>query len=48
MPVVRKIRKIGDSLVVTIPSELARFYELKANDLLEFSHDHGKIFFQKS
>lgn len=33
---VRKIRRIGSSLVVTIPSQLASFYDMKENDWVVF------------
>ena len=47
MSLVRKVRKVGSSLIVTIPKQIADFYNIQENDKVEFSQVSGKIMFEK-
>ena len=48
MSLVRKVRRVGSSLVVTIPSHIAYFYEIKEGTCVEFvSGGNGKIMLKK-
>ncbi len=38
MPLTRKIRRVGDSLMVAIPAQLAAMVGIEAGDQLEFDH----------
>ncbi len=38
MGLTRKIRKVGNSLTVAIPAQLAEMLGMKAGDQLEFDH----------
>lgn len=48
MSLVRKVRRVGSSLVVTIPSQVANFYQISAGTKLEVSPTgDGKILLKK-
>ena len=49
MPIVlkRKIVKVGNSLRVTIPTEILETLRLKAGDTLEFAATNGDILIRK-
>jgi len=48
MSLVRKVRRVGSSLVVTIPSQIADFYHISAGTKLEVSPmGDGKIMLKK-
>lgn len=48
MSLVRKVRRIGGSLVATIPSHIANFYGIDEGSEVEFkSGDKGEIIFKK-
>lgn len=48
MSLVRKVRRVGSSLIVTIPSHIATFYEINEGTYVEFvSGDDGKILLKK-
>ncbi len=36
MPLTRKTRKVGSSLMVAIPAQLAQLLDIEAGDVLEF------------
>jgi putative addiction module antidote len=50
MPIVlkRKIVKIGNSLRVTLPTEICEPLHLKAGDTLEFAATNGEIVIRKA
>lgn len=37
MPIKRKVRMCGESLAVTIPSQIAQLHDIKEGDYLEFT-----------
>ena len=43
----RKIRKVGNSLSVTLPKEVLEFADLKEGDTVEFSDKNGKLVIEK-
>lgn len=49
MPIVlkRKVVKIGNSLRVTLPTEICQLLKLDAGDALEFSASNGDIIIHK-
>ena len=48
MSLVRKVRRVGSSLVVTIPMQLAGFYKIKEGTKVEFaSGGDGKLLLKK-
>lgn len=47
MSLVRKVRKVGSSLVVTIPSQVANFYNIVEGTKLEVSRSDGNLILKK-
>ena len=48
MALSRKVRKVGSSLVITIPSQLAEVYDIfEGNELDIFPVERGKLTLQK-
>ena len=44
----RTVVKIGNSLRLTVPPEVAEILRIKAGDEVEYSSDNGNIFIQKA
>ncbi len=42
-----KVRRVGGSLVVTIPDEVAREQGLKPGELVRVRYEDGKVFLEK-
>jgi len=47
MSLCRKVRRVGSSLVITIPSQIAEFYEIAEGMEMEIIVEKGKIILQK-
>lgn len=45
--IVRKVRKVGNSLSITLPKEVLDFADLKEGDTIEFSENNGKLILEK-
>lgn len=44
----RKIRKVGNSLSVTLPKEMLDVANLKEGDTVEFSFENGELIIKKN
>lgn len=47
MSLVRKVRRVGSSLVITIPSHIANFYKIDEGTNMEFTSGNGNIILKK-
>jgi len=46
-PLPRKLRKVGDSYVLTIPPEIAKALKLKEGDVISLEVEKGMMFAKK-
>jgi len=46
---IRKVRRVGSSLIVSLPSQVCEVYDIKAGDKVEItlSHNDKKIMMEK-